>query len=77
LLPFSADDFLTIAKAGEELELRDCPNPVKEHVVLAQRLGLTGTPMTITDSGEQLNGYVPTNDLVARLQAVKQANRNE
>jgi hypothetical protein len=36
---------------------------------LANRLGLSGTPMTITDSGERLDGYLPANSLVARLEA--------
>lgn len=67
------NDAMTKAKSGEEPEARDCPNPVDEHMKLARRLGLKGTPMTITDSGEQLNGYVPADQLVAQLQSTKQA----
>ena len=60
---------MTRAKQGENLEERACPNPVDEHIALAKRLGLTGTPMTITEFGERLNGYVQADQLVARLQA--------
>ena len=63
---------MTQAKLGETPEPRDCPNPVIEHMQLANRLGLTGTPMTITDSGERLNGYLPADSLVAGLEAAKQ-----
>jgi thiol:disulfide interchange protein DsbC len=63
---------MTQAKLGETPEARDCPNPVIEHMQLANRLGLTGTPMTITDAGERLNGYLPADSLVARLEAAKQ-----
>ena len=67
------NEAMTRAKLGETPEQRDCPNPVSEHMALAKRLGLTGTPMTITDSGERLDGYVPADRLVARLEATKQA----
>lgn len=49
------NEAMTRAKRGETLEERSCPNPVDAHMRLANRLGLTGTPMTITESGEQLN----------------------
>jgi thiol:disulfide interchange protein DsbC len=67
------NEALTRAKLGETPEARDCPNPVAEHIQFAGRLGLTGTPMTITDSGERLLGYLPADRLVARLEASTQA----
>jgi len=67
------NEAMTRAKLGETPRELDCPNPVIEHMQLANRLGLTGTPMTITDAGERLNGYLPANQLVARLEATKQA----
>jgi len=60
---------LTLAKQGVEPEARACDNPVQEHMALASELGLTGTPMTVTDSGERIMGYVPAPDLIARLDA--------
>lgn len=48
---------MTNAKAGGQIEAKSCPNPIEEHVVLAQRLGLRGTPLIYTDSGEKIPGY--------------------
>lgn len=58
---------LTQAKSGEEVEKRECPNPVAQSIELGNRLGLSGTPMTISDSGEQFNGYVPADQLALQL----------
>lgn len=60
---------LTLAKQGVEPEERTCDNPVQEHMALASELGLTGTPMTVTDTGERIMGYLPAADLIARLNA--------
>lgn len=65
-------DAITRAKAGQDPQPLECPNPVEEHMALAKRLGLTGTPMTITDTGEQINGYVPAASLLKRLDLAKQ-----
>lgn len=62
---------LTLAKSGKRPEQRECPNPVKEHMTIAQRLGLGGTPMTITDTGEKIQGYVPADQMTQRLDAAK------
>jgi len=67
------NEAMTRAKLGETPEAKDCPNPVSEHMELARRLGLTGTPMTITDTGERFNGYVPADQLAVRLDAAKLA----
>lgn len=55
-----ADDPLeamTHAKAGGRVEPKSCANPIEEHVALAERLGLRGTPLIYTDSGEKIPGY--------------------
>jgi len=55
-----ADDPLaamTNAKAGGRIEPKSCENPIEEHVAIAQRLGLRGTPLIYTDSGEKIPGY--------------------
>lgn len=59
------------AKAGEIPEKRTCENPVAEHMALARRMGLTGTPFTITDSGRVISGYRPARELLESLDADK------
>lgn len=60
---------LTIAKQGVVPPERDCEHPIKEHMALARQLGLTGTPMTITDTGQQIIGYRPADELLTSLRA--------
>ncbi len=62
---------MTKAKTGAMPEIRDCKNPVREQMVLAQRVGLSGTPYTITDTGRAIQGYVPPQKLFASLEADK------
>jgi thiol:disulfide interchange protein DsbC len=62
---------MTEAKAGATPELRDCDNPVREHMVLGRRLGLRGTPYTITDTGRAIGGYMPAPELLESLDADK------
>ncbi len=62
---------LTQAKNGVTPPARECENPVEEHMALAEQLGLRGTPMTITDGGETIMGYVPARDLRDRVDRSK------
>lgn len=64
---------MTRAKAGETPERRTCENPVDEHMALARRLGLTGTPFTITETGRAIAGYMPAPALLDSLEADMQA----
>lgn len=48
---------MTTAKAGGEIVSKSCDNPILSHMELAQRLGLRGTPLIYTDSGEKISGY--------------------
>ena len=48
---------LTVAKAGGQIVPKTCDNPIEQHVELAERLGLRGTPLIYTDSGEKVPGY--------------------
>jgi len=66
------NEALTLAKSGKTLPAADCETPIREHMALAQQLGLTGTPYTITDTGEKISGYAPVDKLVARLDASKE-----
>lgn len=62
---------LTFAKTGGVPERRTCENPVKEHMAIARQLGLQGTPMTITESGEQIMGYLPAPELFAQMEGAQ------
>jgi thiol:disulfide interchange protein DsbC len=64
-------DALTRAKAGEELERRDCPNPILALMDLGQAVGLQGTPAIVLDDGEMVPGYVPPEKLAQALDAAK------
>lgn len=55
-----ADDPLeamTNAKAGGQITPKSCDNPIEEHIAVAERVGLRGTPLIYTDSGEKVPGY--------------------
>lgn len=63
---------MTKAKSGAIPDERDCENPVRDHMVLGRRLGLRGTPYTITDTGRAISGYMPAPELLESLEADKQ-----
>lgn len=48
---------MTNAKAGGQIEPKTCDNPIEQHVALAEQVGLRGTPLIYTDSGEKIPGY--------------------
>ena len=58
---------MTNAKAGGKIEPKSCANPIEEHVALAERLGLRGTPLIYTDSGEKIPGYREASALVSMV----------
>lgn len=58
---------MTNAKAGGVIEPSSCDNPIEAHVALANRLGLRGTPLIYTDSGEKLTGYREANILAEHV----------
>jgi len=58
---------LTNAKTGGEIEEHTCDNPVERQYLLGQRLGLQGTPMMVTESGQAIHGYLPPEMLEQRL----------
>lgn len=59
---------LTAAKQGKRLEKRSCPNPVDEHMHVADELGITGTPTLILADGSVIPGYVPAPQLLQMLE---------
>lgn len=57
------------AKAGNEPEAAECDNPVKRHLALGKKLGISGTPGLILESGRLLPGYIPPQRLLKLLEA--------
>lgn len=55
------------AKAGQDVEERQCNNPVEAQLKTGQLLGVRGTPAIILESGQQLPGYVEPDELLAIL----------
>ncbi len=60
---------MTDAKAGKPVETKSCENPVKDHLELGKRLGVSGTPVILLESGDMVPGYVPAKRLAAMLNA--------
>ncbi len=67
---FCAEDrntALTQAKAGKQIEEKECENPVAQEYALGQALGVTGTPAIFLENGELVPGYVPADRMAAML----------
>lgn len=58
---------LTEAKAGTELDKKECANPIEEEFALGNKIGVSGTPAVIAPDGTQLGGYLPPEQLLQRL----------
>lgn len=61
------NEALDMAKAGTELEARDCDNPIDQHLKVSRSLGVRGTPAIILQDGSMLPGYIPAKKLVTEL----------
>ena len=61
------NEALDLAKAGVEMEAKDCDNPIDEHLQVSRNLGVRGTPAIILQDGSMLPGYVPANKLIGEL----------
>jgi thiol:disulfide interchange protein DsbC len=59
---------MTRAKAGEEIEMKECDNPVDREMALGQEVGVTGTPAIFLESGDLIPGYVPADRMAAILE---------
>lgn len=70
-------DALTKAKAGQELEKRTCDNPITDDYQLGQKIGISGTPALIAEDGTLLPGYMPADQLLMRLDGLKQASTGD
>jgi thiol:disulfide interchange protein DsbC len=66
------NEAMTVAKSGKELERKTCDNPITSDYQLGQKIGITGTPALIAEDGTLLPGYMPADQLLMRLDALKQ-----
>lgn len=65
---------LTDAKAGRAVAKKTCArSPVDQQHLAGNRMGLTGTPMILAEDGTQVGGYLPPEQLRARLDQLKAA----
>lgn len=60
---------MTTAKSGAEVERKTCDNPVAHDYELGQKIAVTGTPAVFTESGVQLGGYLPPEQMLMRLES--------
>lgn len=67
---------LTQSKKGIPLDKITCDNPVSKHIALGRVLGLSGTPMMVTEYGTIYPGYVPAQELLERLKNAKRSAKN-
>jgi thiol:disulfide interchange protein DsbC len=49
---------LTDAKAGKKIPTKTCDNPVDEHMAVGQKVGVSGTPAIMLETGDMIPGYV-------------------
>lgn len=54
-------------ETGKVPDTRVCRHPINEHLALAQKIGVTGTPYMVLDDGEVIPGYVPPKMLIEHL----------
>ncbi len=58
---------MTDAKADKSIEVKTCPNPVKQEFEMGKKIGVTGTPTLVLEDGSLLPGYVPPDRLLKLL----------
>lgn len=59
---------MTDAKRGEPVNSPSCENPVRKLYNLGVGLGINGTPAIFTESGHQIGGYLPPEQLLKAIQ---------
>ncbi len=62
---------LTASKAGKTIQSKACENPVKDHYLMGEAMGVRGTPAVYSDDGEAIGGYVPAKELIRRLSSTE------
>lgn len=64
---------LTRAKLGETPKRKTCTNPVREHMALGDKLGVSGTPTIILEDGSLVSGYIPPTQMSQMLDKLSSA----
>ncbi len=62
---------LTLAKNGTDPMPQKCPNPIADQYELGREVGVTGTPALVTSDGTLIPGYMPPEQLRARLESLE------
>jgi len=62
---------LTDSKNNRPVPKKTCDNPVDEHMRLAKKLGLRGTPYILFESGKSVPGYISPKRMAEMLNQVK------
>lgn len=60
----------TAAKAGANPAPLKCDNPVADQFTLGTKVGVDATPTVLAPDGTRIGGYLPPDEMLARLQAV-------
>jgi len=50
---------MSALKTGDTIKFATCPNTISEQHKIGSRLGVTGTPAIVLDSGQLIPGYLP------------------
>ncbi|WP_223787079.1 thioredoxin fold domain-containing protein [Marinicella meishanensis] len=61
---------MTMAKAGEPVDPKQCDNPIADHYNAGLSAGVSGTPALVLDNGMMMPGYLPPAQLKQRLDAI-------
>lgn len=68
--------YKTAIEGGTIGQAADCADPVAKHYQLGDGMAIEGTPAIFTPDGKQLGGYLPPDQLEARLSQHKPAAAN-
>jgi thiol:disulfide interchange protein DsbC len=58
---------MNISKSGGKLDKAECENPITDHIQLASKLGVSGTPAVFSEDGRQIGGYLPPQSMLKKL----------
>ncbi len=61
------NDAMTALKAGQQVPMASCSNPVANQIELGRQVGVSGTPAIVTADGRLLPGYMPAQDLAEAI----------
>ena len=64
----------TSAKSGKDPAPLKCDNPVADQFKLGTQVGVDGTPTIFAPDGTKLGGYLPPDQMLAKLQTLGSAN---